>query len=468
MTRLLLLAALTACGTDVPREHAGERTNVLLICVDDLRPDLGCLDLPSARTPNLDGLAARGRLFRRHYIAVPTCGASRLAMLTGLRPNDPVTFGNRAFELLAREGRPDRPESFAAMLRDAGYTTVSIGKVTHAPDGRAKTGVPELPHSWDEVGAPHGRWPTSWDAFFGYADGSGRVKGESPPFEQLDSTGEDSYPDSLIADAAVEKIGQLTSEPAPFLLAVGFYKPHLPWCSPGAYWDLHPMEGVDLPANPRAPLDTDPSVSLHRSGELRGNYVRVGETRELRRAYRAAVSYADAQVGRVLDALDRSGASNSTVVVVWSDHGWHLGDHGIWGKHTLHERSLRSPLILRVPGMKEPGEATDAIAESVDLYPTLAALCGIDAPKGLDGRSLVPLLHDPDATWNGRARSFWSKSKGVAGESLRTDRWRLTRWTRSGEQVLVELYDHQGDPEESANVVEEYPEVVEGILESAR
>jgi iduronate 2-sulfatase len=463
---LLLLLPLAACGGNDRSEH----TNVLLICVDDLRPDLGCMDLARARTPNLDALADQGRLFTQHYVSVPTCGASRLAMLTGRHPVDPRSFGNGAFELLAADDEPEQPESFVHLFRRAGYRTVSIGKITHSPDGRVE-GEPELPYSWDEVGAPHGQWPDSWDAFFGYADHTGRAKGESPPYELLEGTEDTSYPDGLIAAAAERELAQLAERDAPFLLAVGFYKPHLPWCVPEPYWDMHPIESVDLPPNPHAPQDSDRDLTLHASGELLVNYggyqgdPRVDQdyARHLRRAYRAAVSYVDAQVGRVLDALDRAGLEDSTVVVLWSDHGWHLGDHGVWGKHTLHERSLRSPLIVRAPGFTAPGVACGAIVESVDLFPTLTELCGLELPGELDGTSLVPQLEDPASPSDGRASSWWRRAGRAKGHSLRTDRWRLTRWRRAGEQILVELYDQEADPEESVNVAAGRPEVVEEL-----
>lgn len=462
----LLLLGLAACDGEAGHEH----TNVLLICVDDLRPDLGCMDLPDARTPCLDALAAEGRLFTRHYVAVPTCGASRYALLTGRHPVEPRAFGNAAFELLLSPEEPQAPESVAHLFRRAGYRTVSIGKVSHSPDGLVDD-VPELPWSWDEVGAPHGEWRNAWDAFFGYADHTGRIQGQTPSFEALEGTTDDSYPDGLIAAAAAARLAELADAGDPFFLAVGLYKPHLPWCAPQEYWDLHPEDGVDLSPNPEAPAGSDRELTLHASKELLRNYgghdgdprEDEGYARHLRRAYRASVSYADAQVGRVLAALEVSGLSDSTVVALWSDHGWHLGDHGVWGKHTLHERSLRSPLVLRVPDMASPGAPCAEVVESVDLYPTLAALCGLAPPAGLDGSSLVPQLEDPAAASDGRASSWWGRSNRPRGHSLRTDRWRLTRWEREGSTLLVELYDHLADPNETVNVAADHADVVEAL-----
>ena len=447
---------------------------MLLICVDDLRPDLGCMDLETARTPHLDQLAQAGRLFERHYVAVPTCGASRFALMTGRTPVEPASFGNDAFSLLVDQPESEEPESFAHLFKRAGYTTVSIGKISHAPHGHTTDGKPELPHSWDEVGLPAGKWRNAWDAFFAYADGSGRSKGESPPFEVLEDTDDTSYPDGLIAREAVGALRELGESGAPFVLAVGFFKPHLPWCAPKTYWDRHPMAEVDLPTHKDPPAEVDASITLHPSDELLRNYggyqgdPRVDDdyARHLRRAYRASVSYVDAQVGKVLAALEDEGLAENTIVVLWSDHGWHLGEHGVWGKHTLHERSLRSPLIMRTPGLARPGEATSAIVRSVDVYPTLVELCGLERPDGLAGASLVPQLEDPGRATSTPAQSWWRKSQKVTGTSLRSDRWRVTLWERDGQLVLTELYDHEKDPEETVNVAGEHLDVVERLLGS--
>src|SRR5690606_11671495 len=240
----------------------------------------------------------------------------------------------------------------------------------------------------------------------GYADGTSRNSGRSqrPPVERADVP-DDAYPDGLIADEAVRRLGDLARRDQPFLLAVGFFQPPLPLTPPERYWQLSDPDALPLAANPGAPAGVNPQT-LHASAEMFGNYdhpsrggagVRLDDAhaRTLRHGYLAAVSYVDAQIGRVLDELDRLGLADITVVVLWGDHGWHLGEHTIWGKHTTLERSLRSPLVIRAPGEARPGRTTDAIVESVDLYPTLAELVGAPAPAGLSGESLVPLLTDP-------------------------------------------------------------------------
>lgn len=446
--------------------------NVLFIAVDDLRPQLGCYGHPGMVTPRLDQLAAEGRRFEHHYVQVPTCGASRCAMLTGRYPAAPAAYDNGAFATLPRDAgaaSPSMPEAF----RRAGYATAAIGKITHEPGGKLASGEDELAHAWDETGMPTGKWKDAWSAFFAYADGSTRVPGKTPATERGE-VADDGYPDALIADAAIEKLEQLKGEP--FFLAVGFIKPHLPFNAPAKYWDLYEEAAIDLAPNPAPPAGVDPSISLHKSGELTPRYtglakkgvVSDAEARRLRHAYYACVSYVDAQIGRVLDELDRLGLRDSTIVVVWGDHGWHLGDHGIWGKHTLHDVALRSPLLVRVPGMAQPGAAAEGSVESVDIYPTLAELCGLDAPAAVDGKSFAPLLADPTAEGKPAVYGFWARGRA---HSIRTPEYRLTQWTKQGEPMEVaqiELYDHRADPHETVNIAKEHPEVVKSLLGKLR
>jgi len=466
---LLLAFASASIADDYPRTPP----NVLLICVDDLRPEIGAFGCKTIRTPNIDRLAAGGRPFLRHYVQVPTCGASRYSMLTGRRPSKGPSLSNGAFESLSRvEGR--LPESLPPLFRRAGYRTVSIGKVSHMPDGRRhpkeKPGVDgeaEMPFSWDEVGAPAGKWKTGWSAFFGYADGSGRQRGRSPPLEFAD-VDDEGYPDGLIAREAVGALGRLKDRR--FFLAVGFYKPHLPFNAPKRYRDLYDVQKIALSECPPPPADVDRALSLHRSGELLGNYgghpdgKRISDAyaRELRHAYFACVSYVDAQIGKVLDELDRLDLSERTVVVLWGDHGWHLGDLSLWGKHSTFERALHSPLIIRTPGIRMPGVPARGIVESLDIYPTLASLCGLEAPPGLGGLDVSALLADPHSVGKDAAIGYWRRG-GAIGRSLRTERYRLVRWTRGENTVGVELYDHREDPNETHNVAVQRPETVDRL-----
>ncbi len=473
--RWILVASL-CLPTPLPAQAP---PNILFIAVDDLRPDIGAYGNTDVRTPNLDRLAADGLVFLRHYVQVPTCGASRYSMLTGQRPTSAAHLSNEAFVNLLPREEGERPESFPHLFRRAGYHTVAIGKISHYPDGRLYSyagegdGRLEMPFSWDEVGGPSGRWGTAWNAFFGYADGTSRNSRlrNRPPYERGD-VDDDGYPDALIADAAIAGLGQLKAAGEPFLLAVGFFKPHLPFTAPARYWDLYDPRTVALSPNPDAPAGVNPQ-SLHASSEFFGNYdghasrggagVRVddGYARTIRHAYYAAVSYVDAQIGRVLYELDRLGLRENTIVIVWGDHGWHLGDHTIWGKHTTFERSLRSPLIVRAPGMAAPGRATDGIVESVDIYPTLSELAGLEAPPGLSGRSFAPVLKEPDRPGKAGAWGYW---RGRA--TLRTDRWRITEYDAG--EPRIELFDHRADPLETVNVAAAHPEVVARLVEELR
>ncbi|HEY1171154.1 MAG TPA: sulfatase [Verrucomicrobiae bacterium] len=465
---LLSLTALSLSGAEKP--------NVLFIAIDDLRPELGCYGERHMVTPHLDKLASEGRLFRNHYVQVPTCGASRYAMLTGKYPRQAAAMGNNAASL-APKTEPSPPYSLPMLFRKNGYETVCLGKISHSADGmkgddksKTRNGEPELPYSWDVIWGPSGEWHDSWRAFFGYAGGKTRDRKTTPAFEGADVS-DNGYPDGLTTEEAIKQLNRLKDKP--FFLAVGFYKPHLPFNAPKKYWDLY--DAKKLPSAPfkDAPANADPKISLHKGGELLGQYTFDGgkvttvddaNAAKLRHAYFAAVSYTDAQVGRVLDELDKLGLNKKTIVVVWGDHGWHLGDHGVWGKHTLHERSLRSAFIVRSPNQKQPGKATDAIVEAIDILPTLTAFAGIPAMPAGDGQSLIPLLENPQAKWSNPALSFW-RNGGHTGQSIRTDRYRLTRWIndKTKEVGQMELYDHLNDPYETKNIALKEPKMVEQL-----
>ncbi len=481
---LLVVPGSYGQGTD------GEAPNVLFIAVDDLRPQLGSFGEPQMVTPNIDRLAAEGVRFPRHYVQAPTCGASRYAMLLSrrLRSSRPASYGNGAFSLLA-ERDSTRPVALPRHFRRHGYHTVGIGKISHSPDGRRheKTTRPgatddpeaplQMPNSWDEMYGPRGPWKTAWRAFFAYDGGTSRDRGKTPATESADvpDTG---YPDGLMAEMAVDELRALKDRDQPFFLGVGFYKPHLPFNAPQRYWDLYDRDRMGLAPHP-APPNGAPDVSLHEGGELFGGYGGVvwddsitnAEARKLRHGYYAATSYVDAQIGTVLDALERLGLEENTVVVLWGDHGWHLGNLGIWGKHTTYEFSLRSPLIVRAPGVTPPeGGVAREIVESVDIYPTLADVSGLPLPETVDGESLLSHLTHPTRRdgREGTAFGYWRRGKRW-GTTVRTERYRLTRWaSEEGGQVEFELYDHWFDPHETENVAEERPGVVQRLLERMR
>jgi iduronate 2-sulfatase len=456
---------------------AASKPNVLFISIDDLRPELGCYGEQHMVTPNLDRLAAQGRLFRNHYVQVPTCGASRYALLTGRYPQQPAALSNNAFAL-APKTAPAVAYSLPMLFKQHGYETVSLGKITHSPDGLKgddkkveRINEPELPFSWSTLWGPSGPWQDSWRAFFGYAGGKTRDRKTTPAFEHADVPDE-GYPDGRTAEEAIRQLNRLKDKP--FFLAVGFFKPHLPFNAPKKYWDLYDAGKLPRIPSPEPPANVNPRISLHKGGELFGQYAFDGtkypdadaaRAANLRHAYYAAVSYSDAQVGRLLAELDRLGLSDNTIVVAWGDHGWHLGDNGVWGKHTLNERALHSALIIRTPGMKQPGKACEAIVETVDLFPTIAELAGLSAPKTLDGLSILPMLQDPNAGGKDSAHSFW-RNNGNSGQSIRTERYRLIRWIndKTKEVAQVELYDHQNDDLESKNIAADNPEIVKALL----
>jgi arylsulfatase A-like enzyme len=449
--------------------HKKEKApNILFIAIDDLRPQLNCYGEKYMHTPHLDQLAAEGQLFNNHFVQVPTCGASRYALLLGQYPQYRKHLGNNVFvnQLVKEEqaGLHTLPKAF----KNAGYYTASIGKVSHYVDGKIYTydgkgdGRPEMPGSWDYEWGPTGKWGTAWNAFFAYADGSNRNtrKKEVPPMEFTAEKDED-LPDGLIAAEAKAQLNKLKDQSQPFFLAVGFFKPHLPFNAPKKYWDLYEEKDLPLSPTPNMPQNI-PAKAIPTSGELFNSYkiqpekggrgIRVSDeyALQLRRAYYAAVSYADAQVGKVLQTLKETGLDKNTIVIVWGDHGWHLGDHTTWGKHTLFERSLKSTLMIKTPDKKRPkGILNKAVVETVDLYPTLLELCQIPNPNKLSGESLVPLLNNPTLASKKPSLSFWNN-----GYSIRTPQYRLTKY-KINKKVHTVLYDHQKDPYEANNLANE-------------
>jgi arylsulfatase A-like enzyme len=312
-----------------------------------------------------------------------------------------------------------------------------------------------------------GKWNTGWNAFFGYSDGSNRndVNGQVKPYE-CSEVSDEGYPDGLTALLAVKKLKALAVRKQPFFLGIGFFKPHLPFNAPKKYWDMYDGAKIGLSPSPGIPLNIH-QASLQQSGEFNNGY-KLGDekaslavplsdaySRKLRHGYFAAISYVDAQVGKVLTSLKELGLEKNTIVVLWGDHGWHLGDARVWGKHTLSEWALRSPLIIKTPG-NEKGAVCDRIVSSIDIYPTLMQLCGIEMPAEADGKSLAVLLEEPgNRSWDNHAFSYFNK-----GISLRTDRYRFTKYFRK-ESPTIELYDHKTDPYENVNIASANPGIVQ-------
>ncbi|MGB5555961.1 MAG: sulfatase-like hydrolase/transferase, partial [Flavobacteriaceae bacterium] len=333
------------------------RPNVLFIAIDDLRNEPGVYG-GMALTPTIDAIANEGTLFTHHYVQVPTCGASRHALLTGYRPFKKVHLQNSALEVeLSDKEENEVPETFIHHLRRNGYHTVGIGKISHSADGflygyeEAVSTKRELPHSWDELLFDPGKWKTGWNAFFAYADGENRqsMKKQVKPYEAAD-VADDGYPDGRTTALAISKLRELKTQDKPFFMGVGFFKPHLPFNAPKKYWDLYERDEIPLPENPNIPENVN-IKSLHESGEF--NQYALGDekvglaqpatdayTKKLRHAYLASVSYIDAQIAKLWAELKHLDLDKKTIIVLWGDHGWHLGDQRVWGKHTLFENAL--------------------------------------------------------------------------------------------------------------------------------
>ena len=462
--RYLLFALIAIACTSPLASAADNKPNVLLICVDDLRPELACFGASYIKSPNIDRLASIGRPFHRHYVQAPTCGASRYTLLTGRYGG----YSNGA--LFARASRIKKdaqsvPPSMPAWFRRHGYTTASVGKVSHHPGGRGgrdwdDDAQPEMPLSWDRHLLPAGPWQHPRGAMHGLANGEIRVKaGEMDLFQA--TAGPDSiYPDGLIADEALKQLSQLADDDQkPFFLAVGFIRPHLPFGAPAKY--LEPYRDAQLPPTPH-PNKPDGNTTWHGSGEFMkyNRWKRNPNTDaefaiEVRKHYAACVTYADAQVGRVLKKLADAGEIGNTIVILWGDHGWHLGEHAIWGKHALFEESLRSPLIVHYPGIPQPGSKTQSIVETLDLFPTLCELTGLPTPDFVQGTSLRPLLTDPQAPGHS-AISYGGNNR----RTIRTDTHRLI----VHKDGHVELYDHTSDAKETKNVAPTNPNLVQQLL----
>ncbi|MFT7484515.1 MAG: arylsulfatase A-like enzyme [Candidatus Paceibacteria bacterium] len=447
---VLGFSLLFACagGESNPASETEEARNLLLICVDDLRPELGCYGADHVQSPALDAFAAEALRFDRHYALFPTCGASRFAFLTGRRPSETRHYGNSAFGTLKEDSTPERlplPNAFRA----AGYRTVCLGKISHSHNGLNDAGDQEIPGAWDETPTDAGPWKEAKHLLHGYSGGRKRDPGISPITEAAD-VGDLDYPDGRLANQAIEQLRRLAATPEPFLLAVGFFKPHLPFAAPKRYWDLYDPDALPLSKDPLKPTELPAINGWAQSGEVTGNYSGAGyedkhwseqERRHLRHGYFACVSYVDAQVGRLLDELAALGLESDTLVVVWGDHGWHLGDQGLFGKHTTFEAALRSTLLMRVPGMGSAGQGTQALVESIDVYPTLAELCSVEFPAGLPGQSFAALLLDSTLEHRREATSYWRRGPWFA-ESTRTRNERRVEWVNPEQGKLggVETY----------------------------
>ncbi|MCE9608532.1 MAG: sulfatase [Planctomycetia bacterium] len=457
---IFVVATATIAEAQVVQQPAtaatAVRPNVLFIMADDLRAELGTAEVP-AKTPNLDRLASRGVVFQRAYCQQALCNPSRSSLLTGLRPDTLGLWNNKTH---FRELKPEvvtLPEAF----KNAGYATRNVGKIFH----NAHTAVHGDRQSW------------SSPEFLYYAkhgDDKPKVDGEppldvakAPNCERRDAP-DNAYYDGQVADEAIRVLGEIQN--GPFFLAVGFWKPHAPFNAPTKYWGMYDRDLL-LKVDPTWPTKS-PGIASHDSRELLGIppkqlTLTPEQIAEMRHGYFANTSYMDAQVGKVLAALDASPAARSTIVVFCADHGYHIGEHGLWGKTSCFELDARVPLIISVPGSARAGARTTSLVELVDLYPTLAALCGVTAPAALEGTNLGPLLSaDPAGalksaafTQHPRPAYYDRTEKGTPdamGYSVRTERVRYTEWREwpSGKVIARELYDHERDVKELHNVID--------------
>jgi arylsulfatase A-like enzyme len=445
----LLLSAL--CNPGLARESP---PNVLFIAIDDLNHWVGHLDgHPGTLTPNIDRLAREGITFTRAYSAAPLCNPSRVSLLTGVAPAHSGVYGN--FEQL-HDKLPDAV-TLPKFFGNHGYSVRGAGKIFHRGPGDEAY--------WDEFFLPYAatkpaysKQPSKTNATEKGQDKEEEDEEEDKwapwgPFDADDSE----MGDGMDADYIIEEIERQHDKP--FFLAYGTFKPHLDWRVPQKYFDMHPIKSVVLPKVVDNDLDDLPpfgrrlarevlDVSNNRDFSVPGgdhaNVLKHGQWQAAVQGYLASISFADAQVGRVLDALKESPHANNTIVVLWGDHGWHLGQKEHWRKHTLWEDGLRTTLVISAPGTYARNARSDRTVSLLDLYPTLAELTGLGLPEGMDGQSLVPLLIEPDRPW---ARPVLS-TYGYQNHSIRTERWRYIRYHDGTE----ELYDHDADPNEWTNL----------------
>ncbi len=466
---VLVVSLSGACAAETARP------NVLFIVSDDLNNLLGCYADPLAKTPNIDRLAARGVLFNKAYCAFPLCGPSRNSMLTGLYPNSTGIHANAQIFRQTIPSQLSLPQAF----RQAGYLAARVGKLYHY----------NVPNS---IGTDGHDDPGSWEIECNPA-GVDRME-EHPSITTLtpnqfggtlswfaSKKSDEHHTDSLLATDAewiLERCAKNRSRP--FFLAVGFFRPHTPYVAPKEpYFGMHPEATMPLVTGVKEDQADIPPAGL---GSYKKEQDKLTDTtrRQARQAYNASISFMDAQVGRVIDALDRLGLADNTIIVFTSDHGYHVGEHGLWQKQSLFEESARVPLLIVAPGRSKAGARSESLVSHVDLFPTLADLCGVAKPKNLQGQSLAPMLSEPETVGRGWALTQVVRggriNRGGAsaaigddggrffGYSLRTQRWRYTEWGEG--KAGKELYDHDADPKELTNLADN-PDHEQTIVELA-
>ena len=427
------------------------KPNILLICIDDLRPELPSFGKEYIKAPHMEKLFTEGRLFKRHYVQAPTCGSSRFAMLTGLYPDEPIQLSNRCIPAHDHQNLP----TFPAHLKENGYFTAAVGKISHYPGNLtgknwADENKPEIPNAWHSSIQSNGEWKHAEGLMHGYANGVAREIRVSPVIEAKDAR----YPDDATFDGFKQQLNLVTHQEKPWLLAVGLIRPHLPFACHTKYVDLY--KNSELPA---IPANKKPAKHefWHPSGEYM-KYVQKSDPRKdpahadlVRKYYAACVTSSDDHVGQILALLKQANVDENTIVVLWGDHGWHLGEQKIWGKHSPYAVALHAPFYIKAPGMKQAGIASEEIVETLDLYPTLCDLVNINKPEHLEGKSLVNIINDPAAKSDGIALSYWKNLKST----ITTDEHKITTWKTGKEGQLKQHYNLKTDPHETTNLVTE-------------
>ncbi len=463
----MAVLALSGCNQKQKQER---KLNVLFIAVDDLKPSFGAYGDKHAKTPGMDRLAREGVLFQNCYCQQAVCGPTRASMLTGMRPDR-----TKVWDLVTdfRQVNPNVltiPEYF----RLNGYETSGMGKIYHT------TGPGNDAPSW----SVSYRKPESSHAKYVLPYTPNEI-GRGPAYECADVPDE-TYRDGQLANMATTMLDSLSQNNKPFFLAVGFIRPHLPFNAPKKYWDLYDRDEFEVAAYQKKAVNS-PDIAYHESGELKYysdipkfdsysddefDHLPVEKQKALIHGYYAAMSYADAQIVKILDELDRLHLRENTIVVLWGDHGWHLGDHGLWNKHSNFEQATHAPLVISIPDMNKDVKATTT-CEFVDIFPTLCELTNLPIPKFLDGKSLVPAIKTPNAVVHEFASSQFPRGNNTMGYSMRTSRFRYTEWMKDGYTtempydkkyvIAREMYDYQKDPGETENVLDK-PEYAEEQL----
>ncbi|MBD3376298.1 sulfatase-like hydrolase/transferase [candidate division KSB1 bacterium] len=458
MDRRTFLQAIGASTLALPHVLSCNRTknqnplNILFIAADDMNTDLGCYGDPVVKTPNLDHLATMGVRFDRAYCQQPLCGPSRASVMSGLRPN---TTGFVHLRDDIRELVPD-VVTLGQYFQNRGYYVGRAGKIYHYdnPSGIGTDGHDDIA-TWQERFNPAGMDKLQEENIIRYPGGETGRKGRlgiSMAWWDPESADED-HTDGMVATRAIEMIDR--NKDKPFFVAAGFYNPHCPYVAPKKYFDLYPLDQITMPDLDEAKKDLEdvPPMAVQRDTKNWPYYfkdITVEEARKCKQAYYACISFVDAQVGRLLDALQERDLLDHTLIVFWSDHGYFIGEKGLWYKRKNFERSVRSPLIIAGPDIKARGQSCDQPVELLDLYPTLTDYAAADIPAHLEGKTLRPLLNDPDSSWNKPAISQVYHAQDAQGYSIRTKRWRYTEW--NGGEAGTELYDHDNDPHEVINL----------------